>query len=551
MAVLYRKYRPQKFADVVGQPHIVQALQNAVKAGSVGHAYLFTGSRGVGKTSVARILAKAVNCLNSEKAKGDACMTCEICLAVTDGSLMDLVEIDAASNTGVDNVRELIEHVKFSPSRAKYKVFIIDEVHMLSKQAFNALLKTLEEPPAHAIFILATTDIEKVPETIISRTQRFDFRRITEADIVALLEKVVKAEKLKIDTEILGLIAMRAQGGLRDALSLLDKLSSLGDGISVAEAQSMLGLTSVKLSQNLIDAVLTGRAADLPVMFDELIQSGVDFLAFNRDVLEYMRKLLVWKIAGSGTATKNTTSVVLDLLPADLDILKQQADSASPAELMHMTRLFLRSYKELAGAPTPDLPLLLAAIEGALKGAGVQSAQSSQSTQPAQSSQSTRSTPAAFISKSVQEIPSANTASETISEIIIVEAPAAVVPDIIESDEPHSADEITVEEIKIAWPSIVEKVRAVNSPLGTLVKNSPIQSAGRGSVTIAVKYLFHKEHIESKKHYSLLVSSIQEATGKNIRLIVNIVKESDEVQLVQGLDAISDALKVFGGELVE
>lgn len=513
MAVLYRKYRPQTFADVVGQPHIVQTLQNAVQSGSVSHAYLFTGSRGVGKTSVARILAKAINCLNAGKTKGDACGTCNICLAITDGSLLDLVEIDAASNTGVDNVRELIEHVKFTPSRAKYKIFIIDEVHMLSKAAFNALLKTLEEPPVHVVFVLATTDIEKVPETIISRTQRFDFRRITESDIVALLEKVAKAEKLKIDKEVLGLIAMRAQGGLRDALSLLDKLSSLGDGITVIEAQTMLGLTSIKLSQNLISMVLNGRAADLPVMFDELIQSGVDFLAFNRDILEYVRKLLMRKIAGD--------KAVIDLLPADLSVLKQQADQASPAELIHLTRLFLRSYKELAGAPTPDLPLLLAAIEAALK-------------EP----------------RSVKsELP--NVASHQVTNMsgdnivkLAVEVNATPTDDIL-------ADEITMEEITVAWPAVVEKIRAVNSPLGTLVKNSPLQSVNQGTVTIGVKYLFHKEHLESKKHYSLLTNSILEVTGKHVRVIVSISKDQEEVQLAQGLDAISDALKVFGGELVE
>src|SRR6266404_4417483 len=202
MAVLYRKFRPQTFAQVVGQKPIIKTLTNQVKIGSVAHAYLFTGSRGEGKTSVARILAKAVNCKRanqriSESANqlGDACGECDVCKAIEAGNFIDLVEVDAASNTGVDNIRDLIEHVRFSPSLGKYKVFIIDEVHMLSKGAFNALLKTLEEPPKHAIFILATTEINKVPATIVSRTQRFDFKALTSADLEKHLQYVAKEEK--------------------------------------------------------------------------------------------------------------------------------------------------------------------------------------------------------------------------------------------------------------------------------------------------------------------------------------------------------------------
>ncbi len=524
MAVLYRKYRPQTFADIVGQDSLVQTLQNAVKTGSVAHAYLFTGSRGVGKTSAARILAKAVNCLNASKTKGDACGICDICKAIADGNLLDLIEIDAASNTGVDNVRELIEHVKFSPSRAKYKVFIIDEVHMLSKAAFNALLKTLEEPPAHAIFILATTDIEKVPDTIISRTQRFDFRRIQESDIVSLLQKVIKAEAIKMDADVLALIAMRAQGGLRDALSLLDKLASLGGKIDLGEAQTLLGVTSIKLSQQLITYILAGQPADLPAMFEELSRLGIDFLAFNRDILEYVRKLLVRKIAGA--------KAIIDLLPADLKILDEQSASATPMELMHITRLFLRSYKDIAGAPTPDLPLLLAAMEGALKG------HTGGKTHAPESISAPISAPVAGPKLAVD-----HHAVETAE--LLTESPSTgdtIIP---------TSDTITLEEITLAWPAVIDKIRIINSPLATLVKNSPLQSTTDGSVAITVKYLFHKEHLESKKHYSLLANAIMEATGKRVRVAVNLVKESEEVQLTQGLDAISDALKVFGGELVE
>jgi DNA polymerase-3 subunit gamma/tau len=220
--VLYRKYRPQKLADVVGQKHIVQTLFNAIKNNHLGQAYLFTGPRGTGKTSVARILAKTINCLDLQDAQ--ACGKCFNCLTITEGRALDIIEIDAASNTGVDNVREIIEAVKLPPTSLKYKVYIIDEVHMLSSGAFNALLKTLEEPPAHVIFILATTEIHKVPETIISRCQRFDFTRLPIQLIIQKLSAIAKSEKIQISPESLEMIALASEGGMRDAESILGQI---------------------------------------------------------------------------------------------------------------------------------------------------------------------------------------------------------------------------------------------------------------------------------------------------------------------------------------
>ena len=262
MAVLYRKYRPQTFSQVLSQKPVIQTLRNQVLGSSVAHAYLFTGSRGVGKTSVARILAKAVNCLNIKD--GDPCGVCDNCKAIASGNFLDLVEVDAASNTGVDNIRELIEHVRFSPSSGKYKVFIIDEVHMLSKGAFNALLKTLEEPPAHAIFILATTEINKVPATIVSRTQRFDFKAYSEADLLQLLQKIAAEEKFDFGQGILELVSQSAQGGARDALSLLDKIMTLGPEASLADCRQLLGVTDVQTCEDLLGLLASGQAAALP-----------------------------------------------------------------------------------------------------------------------------------------------------------------------------------------------------------------------------------------------------------------------------------------------
>src|SRR5512144_172896 len=248
---LYRKYRPQSWDAVVGQDHVVTTLKNSIVADRVAHAYLFAGSRGTGKTTLARLLAKAVNCTNPDPTKRP-CNECENCKAVNENRFLDLIEIDAASNTSVDDVRDLRDKINFSPSQGKYKVYIIDEVHMLSTAAFNALLKTLEEPPPHAIFILATTEIHKIPATVLSRVQRYEFRRIPVPEIVKYLKLVARTEKIQADDDALIQIARQSSGGMRDAISLLDQLSSFGDRITLALAQNVLGTAT---SQTVLDVL--------------------------------------------------------------------------------------------------------------------------------------------------------------------------------------------------------------------------------------------------------------------------------------------------------
>src|SRR3990172_5267742 len=248
---LYRKYRPQGWAEVVGQQHVVQTLRNAIAADRVGHAYLFAGPRGIGKTTLARLLAKAVNCL-AEKRSERPCNECEYCKAVNENRFLDLIEIDAASNTSVDDVRDLRDKINFTPTQGKFKIYIIDEVHMLSTAAFNALLKTLEEPPPHAIFVVATTEIHKIPATVLSRCQRHEFRRVAVDEIIVNLKQIIKAEGMKVDEQALTLIARQATGSMRDAQSLLDQLASTGAKITLALAQSVLGTAT---SQTVLDII--------------------------------------------------------------------------------------------------------------------------------------------------------------------------------------------------------------------------------------------------------------------------------------------------------
>ena len=289
--VTARKWRPQKFDDVVGQEHITATLKNAIKTGRIAHAFLFTGPRGVGKTTTARILAKVLNCENP--IDFEPCNECAMCKSINDSQSMDIFEIDGASNRGIDEIRTLRESVKYPPTRGKYKVYIIDEVHMLTKESFNAFLKTLEEPPAHTIFIFATTDIHKVPLTIISRCQRFDFRRIQLDVIKKLLKKIADEEKILIDDKTLTLISKKADGALRDAQSLFDQVISFcGNKIDSETVSQMLNLIDDELFFEISDAVLS---KDFPVVFDttnKIYQNGWDFIDFTDGLLEHFRNIL-------------------------------------------------------------------------------------------------------------------------------------------------------------------------------------------------------------------------------------------------------------------
>lgn len=549
MAVLYRKYRPQTFAEILNQKPIIQTLKSQVAGGSVAHAYLFTGSRGVGKTSVARILAKAVNCTHQtpttpsrsaghpslaggEATAGDACGECEVCKAIEQGNFLDLVEVDAASNTGVDNIRELIDHVRFSPSAGRYKVFIIDEVHMLSKGAFNALLKTLEEPPQHAIFILATTEINKVPATIVSRTQRFDFKAYSAADLLPLLEKICKAEQFKFSKEVLEIVAQNAEGSARDALSLLDKISTLGNNASLSDARQLLGITDISLCKKLLELIALGQAAELPEFFGGLSEKGLDYVIFNRDFLEFLRKVLVFKVTGGA-------------IKPQIDGIEDLAGKLLINEIIFIVRLFLKSYKDLSASPDQEIPLLLAGLEAALRKSpptsfNIEALSSKQASTAHRQAES-------VISDQKSEIitkPSPPVPSEIIGHV------QAITDQVADYHVMESAASMSLPEVMEVWPKVISKIKAVNSPLASMLKGSELIGVEGSKIVLGVKFLFDKQNLENHKNAALISETFQAITGKTMAITGRVTKEIKPANS-NTVEVLSQALQVFGGELIE
>lgn len=363
--VLYRKYRPQTFSEFIGQEHVVQTLTNAISMAMISHAYLFAGPRGCGKTTMARVLAKAVNCQNRKTGQSEPCNQCDSCLEINDGRALDLIEIDAATYTGVDDIRELREGIRFAPSKSKYKVYIIDECHQLSKGAANALLKTLEEPPSHAIFVLATTEIYKMIPTIISRCQRFDFRRLTLPEIIKRLEIVAKKEKVKIEQPALELIAVNSGGSLRDAESLLDQTIAFAgakdgaDEIKAQDLKEILGLVEIKTVADFCGLLSRKKAAEAIKMLSEITDKGQDIQEFAKSLINYLRQALVFKITGSETGNP----IITGLTKEEFQKLKNQADFFTEAGLRNIINLTLEAESKMKYSSIPQLPLELAIVE--------------------------------------------------------------------------------------------------------------------------------------------------------------------------------------------
>ena len=363
--VLYRKYRPQKFSEVIGQESTIQTIENEIKSGHIAHAYLFSGPRGCGKTTTARIIAKAVNCLERKEGQAEPCNKCANCLDITAGRSMDLIEIDAASHRGIDDIRELREGIKFVPSKSRYKVFIIDECHQLSKDAANALLKTLEEPPAHAIFILATTEIHKMIATILSRCQRFDFRKLRLPVLLERLQKLTDSEGVKADKAALELVALNSGGSVRDAESLLGQALILAqtsekEKLSAEDIRGLLGVVETQSIGQFVDLLAAKKTSQAIAALNEVAEKGYDLQEYSKSLINYLRHGLILGISGIESA--NDGELVTGLTDEEFEKLKIQTTALGTQKLQKIIELFLTAQDKIKYSSIPQLPLELATI---------------------------------------------------------------------------------------------------------------------------------------------------------------------------------------------
>jgi DNA polymerase III subunit gamma/tau len=492
---LYLKYRPQAFADVVGQDHVVTTLENALKQGQLSHAYLLSGTRGTGKTSVARILAKTILTANIE----DDVLRGQIVKSVEDGSLVDLIEIDAASNRRIDDVRELIERINFSPVVAKAKVYIIDEVHMLTKEAFNALLKTLEEPPPYAYFILATTELHKVPDTIQSRCQRFIFRRVHEDDLIRRMQFIADTEHITIDRDALRAIAQHATGSFRDAISLLDQLRSL-EKITMTEVGERIGKTGDAFISDILQAINDKDVAALPVIVRKLEDSNAPLDQILGDLLTIIRSQMHESIASG----------------------------ENPARYLVLMDTLLHALKDLRISPVPGLVLESALL--ALASAGTED----QAPAPRKAKHMQEPAPLRAPAPAVTESAPKKTEPAAAPAPEKKEAKPAII----------QADDLTVQTVLSHWPEIVK----LSSPAAVRmsIKDASVTKIENGMITLAFPSVFHRDRVSETNARRSVEDALQQIFKRPVRIECVLEKDARSATGGPATDLVEAAGEVFG-----
>lgn len=495
---LYRKFRPDNFEDVKGQDHIVTTLKNQIKADRIGHAYLFCGTRGTGKTTIAKIFAKAVNCENPKE--GSPCGECPTCKAIAAGASMNVIEIDAASNNSVDNIREIVEEVSYSPAEGKFKVYIIDEVHMLSIGAFNALLKTLEEPPSYVIFILATTETHKIPITILSRCQRYDFKRITVDTIADRLKELMEAEKVSVEEKAIRYVAKAADGSLRDALSLLDQCIAFhfGQELTYDKVLDVLGAVDVGVFSRLLRNVLERNVLGCIELLEEMIMQGRELTQFVTDFTWYLRNLLLVK-------TSDNIEDVIDMSSDNLVRLKEEAQMADMEIIMRYIRIFSELSGQLKYSANKRILTEMALIK--LCKPEMETTQDS-------------------LLDRVREI------EEKLEKGIVTAAPVAELSTqsvVLKKERPALPKAIPdeVQQIVERWSGIVAECP---QPLKTYIKPAKLSLGGDNKLMLVLEDGIATDYLKQTENKQLLEQVISESIGKEVEVNVQSVGGAREFE---------------------
>lgn len=524
---LYRKWRSKTFDEVIGQQHVTQTLLNALKLGRVAHAYLFTGPRGTGKTSTARLLAKAVNCL-AETVEERPCNRCPICEAVNEARLLDLIEIDAASNTGVDDIRDLRDKVGFRPGEARIKIYIIDEVHMLSKSAFNALLKTLEEPPEHVIFVLATTEPEKIPATITSRCQRFDFKRIKLADITQRLAYIVSEEGLQAEPEALTYIARQGSGSMRDAISLLDQLTAYGsDTITLDLVRTVLGAVASQSVMELIDALLEQDVAAGLDIINRLVDDGIDPRQFAHEIVEYLRSLMLIKLGDGGH--------LLNLPEETLMAMQQQAGRTESPAIVRATTLFNEALVDIKSGllDIPQLPLELAFVEAVTRPEAVPEPVPAMAQPPAAAA-----APSGFPKAAPLSQPAAEKKSDK----------ALPTP-------PEGGEEITVDTVRACFEQVLIDIERKNKVMAEALRNQTQLYRVAGNEIQFITFELMRKRFEKPQPQTAINEAFSTAIGQKV--VVRFLSENmvsrtkDQEGADEAIAALVKTAEELGGQVAK
>ena len=533
---LYREWRPRTFNDVVGQEHITTTLKNQILNNRIAHAYLFCGTRGTGKTSTAKVFAKALNCLNLNE--GEPCNECEMCRKINEGLAIDVTELDAASNNGVDKIRDIIDDVKYPPQEARYKVYIMDEVHMLSAGAVNAFLKTLEEPPNNVIFILATTDPQKLPITILSRCQRFDFKRINNNEITARLRKIVNDQNVLADERSLNLIARVSDGAMRDSLSILDQAISMGNGnVDYNTVVSMLGLVTNEHLFNLVNAIIQRSVEKSIEIIEDVIYSGKDIYLFIKDLITHYRNLLMVKVT-------NNPEEVLDMSEENIALIKEQGARLRAEEIMRCIRILQEAENNAKLSKQARLYCELAVIKMCKIEYDTSNEVMLTRLNKLEESLRNGSIKVAAASKEVSQLSNDKPVNSISSNKIVKEQQR--VEDIISG---NSNSKTTINDVKKAWKDILERFKARRAMvISSLIQIGKPVSCVDGIITVQFEeqYQFGRDRLSESKNRDVINEVFSEILQDNVK--VNFVVESDNNKGRSTEDILRDTL---GDELID